>query len=565
MNINLDIIDQRVTQLASDLEGSLDGDVDKRKSAAFVLLVAMVFLDLDRDRALEELTEGSGDAGMDLLHVDDVIDGEFLVTIVQGKYKRRLGDGESNFPVTGLQRVITTVAALFDPDTRITLHHKLQTRVEEIRSLVRDGMIPNVRVILCNNGTRWTEEGDNLIAQAAFGRQVWFEHKNHDAVVEALRRQGAVSDTIQMTGRILVEDFQFKRVLVGRMLASEVAALFERHGDNLLERNIRRFLGFSNNRVNSDIKATLLDPGRRPSFYFFNNGITLVCKKFAHNALQSADTPVKVTDFQIINGGQTCRCILEAVRERPGDEFGTASVLVRLYELDGESEDLLASITYATNSQNPVNLADLRANDEKQVALEESLKLLGYSYRRKRDDSVSDPKSIPVGVAAEAIMSVWRRRPHVSKFYRERLFGTHYDLIFGSGLNAAQLVVAVLVFRWADAYRKRAPEQDQHFIPYAGHFLAMELGAQLLDAAGVRIEEISHRTFEELLALWNSRREELTRRALARIRAGLESLGVDPERSSLQRLSATFRRGDLVEELSSHSIDGRVEELLRRA
>jgi ABC-type branched-subunit amino acid transport system ATPase component len=47
-----------------------------------------------------------------------------------------------------------------------------------------------------------------------------------------------------------------------------------------------------------------------------------------------------------------------------------AYVLLRLYQLPSDNEDLVQKITFATNSQNPVDLRDLRANDEVQRRLE---------------------------------------------------------------------------------------------------------------------------------------------------------------------------------------------------
>jgi hypothetical protein len=38
----------------------------------------------------------------------------------------------------------------------------------------------------------------------------------------------------------------------------EIASLFSKHGDNLLERNIRKYLGLNKNRINNNIKETLL-------------------------------------------------------------------------------------------------------------------------------------------------------------------------------------------------------------------------------------------------------------------------------------------------------------------
>ena len=121
------------------------------------------------------------------------------------------------------------------------------------------------------------------------------------------------------------------------------------------------------------------------------------CKQFRHNALQQSNWPVQVSGLQIINGGQTSRTVEQIVQE-VGPEVGSAQVLVRIYELPDGDDDLVSQITYATNSQNPVDLRDLRANDDRQKALALSIGELGFEYRTKRDDRAVTPKELTSSV-----------------------------------------------------------------------------------------------------------------------------------------------------------------------
>ena len=61
------------------------------------------------------LPRGGNDAGVDGLHVGEVEDGEFLVTIFQGKYKINDLRGIANFPENDVQKAAGTVRVLFDP------------------------------------------------------------------------------------------------------------------------------------------------------------------------------------------------------------------------------------------------------------------------------------------------------------------------------------------------------------------------------------------------------------------------------------------------------------------
>ena len=68
--------------------------------------------------------------------------------------------GKANFPETGLQASLGTLAVLFDPHREIALNERIAPMIAEIRSLILDGYIPTVRLVLCNNGARWTGQAD---------------------------------------------------------------------------------------------------------------------------------------------------------------------------------------------------------------------------------------------------------------------------------------------------------------------------------------------------------------------------------------------------------------------
>ncbi|MCM2275163.1 MAG: AIPR family protein, partial [Candidatus Didemnitutus sp.] len=272
MNINVSIIDQQVRALAETMaarfadELNIKNDEHKARSAAFVLLTLKTLLDLPQDEAFDCLTEGGSDFGVDAIHLSDVTDGEFTATLAQAKYKQKL-EGNSNFEETGVIKAIQAIKYLFNPSAVMSVNQRLEARVEEIRSLIREGNLPRVRFILCNNGLIWTTQAQQLIDHERFPDRVRFEHVNHDYLVGLMQAAKPVQDTLRLSGKAIVEDFNFIRVMVGKVPVVEIADLLRRHGDRLLERNIRRYLGLVGNRVNEGIRQTLRDPAQRPSFY----------------------------------------------------------------------------------------------------------------------------------------------------------------------------------------------------------------------------------------------------------------------------------------------------------
>ena len=557
-NLNAMLIDQQVLGVVNAHKDLFPAeklnDLDWMKSAAFVTLTAKCVLDVDLVTAAECLTDGGKDFAVDAIHVGEVDDGEFEVTLFQGKYCRDMF-GDRAFPANAMQQIVQAVKVLFDPFKAISLNKKLAPRIEEVRSRVKDGLIPSVRVVLCNNGLKWDANGEEVLKTSGLpASQVEFVHFNHDKIVEVLRRTKAIDATLQLKGAATIETFNFKRVLIGRMPVVNIADIFEKFDIQLLERNVRRYLGLHSNRVNSEISGTLVDPEKRNDFYFFNNGITIVCRKLAYNGLQTSDYAVNVEGMQVINGGQTCKTIQLTLKEHPElrAQLANVDVLVRIYELETDSDDFVKVITYATNSQNPVDLRDLHSNDAIQKNLAIGLLELGFEYRHKRDDAESGGGGniLYSSITAEAVMAIWRRQPHQAKFMRKELFGKLYSKIF-DGLNAAQAVLANQIFRFVENERKRPQILTCDFLPYSAHYVAMRMGVLFLKSAGLSVADITHRTYADLAAKLEATKADLYKTAVGNVEDALCKLYNNREQLSLQQLSATFRRGDLIDELTT--------------
>jgi len=74
----------------------------------------------------------------------------------------------------------------------------------------------------------------------------------------------------------------------------------------------------------------------------------------------------------------------------------------------------------------------------------------------------------------------------------------------------------------------------------------MRLGVLLLKELGG--QEISHRNWETVRALWEEKKEVFYKQAVEDIQTALREFYGERD-LSLQQLSATFRRGDLIEKL----------------
>ena len=557
MNIEKQIIDQRLIKIVEDNSHWFDEglSLQQQKEHAYIALGLSSYLNLELEEALAHLCDGSQDGGIDALYVGEVDNDEFTVCILQSKYSDNL-EKDKGFPKTELIKIADTIGCFFDPSKHVTFNEKVTLRMAEIRSLIQEGCIPYVKVICLNNGKKWESDSAEFIDNSIFkNEQISISYINHTDILQSLKETKQIDANLRLSGGAFIEDFDFKRVLVGKIPVTEIAALIDEHGDSLLDKNIRRYLGIHKNHVNSKIRTTLLDEVQRKNFYFYNNGITMLCKQLRHNALQENDWAVKLAGLQIINGGQTSKTIQATIAEAPLLDYSDAYVMVRIYELsedDVAAETLTTNITIATNSQSPVDLKDLRANDDKQKNLTMQALDLGYEYITKRSSVSSNSATrIPSSVAAEAVFSIWMKRPNSARFRRTELFGKYYDDVFGD-LNGAQMVLAVLIYRYCDTSRKKQAYKTQYpHIGYSTHFIAMYIGKRLLTLNNLQAyDEISHLNFAEIKRVFEEHQESLYLDGLKKISELLPNHLPSGAETDLRKLSAIFRRGDLVAELS---------------
>jgi hypothetical protein len=173
------------------------------------------------------------------------------------------------------------------------------------------------------------------------------------------------------------------------MAARDVGEMSKRVGIRLFARNVRGFLG-ETNQINEAMTDTIKN--EPDNFWYYNNGVTIVCDN-AKREVQGGQDTLRVDRPQVINGQQTTRT-LEAAPS------GRASLLVRVIKIprnrgdDDHYDDQVSAIVRATNWQNAILPSDLVSNDQTQVYLERELRKRGYQYLRKRQSKSEARRSL---------------------------------------------------------------------------------------------------------------------------------------------------------------------------
>ncbi len=149
--------------------------------------------------------------------------------------------------------------------------------------------------------------------------------------------------------------------LLAFMRAPVLARIYGKHGQRLLERNVRAFLQ-AKGKINKGLQQTLREEPHR--FLAYNNGlcctaseVKLKAGRDGHAILESA------SDFQIVNGGQTTASIFHALKKEKVD-ISQVVVQVKLTVLGDPRKvsEIVPLISKYANSQNKVNGADLSAS-----------------------------------------------------------------------------------------------------------------------------------------------------------------------------------------------------------
>lgn len=206
---------------------------------------------------------------------------------------------------------------------------------------------------------------------------------------------------------------------------------------NVLFDNVRGYILKS--KFNANIEKTLdEDPTK---FFFYNNGLTVVAENITSETVNGGKKlKLEIKNFQVLNGGQTLRTIHQFNRKNDANlskSILKAEVLVRI--LNVTDPNLKNCIAEYTNSQNAIDLIDLKSLRKEQLVLEEFFKDHKILYARKKgqtDFTLSDAKfQIGIQRLGQILTSIVRLRPEESSNKKKEIFSTYYDEIFTDNEN----------------------------------------------------------------------------------------------------------------------------------
>lgn len=437
-------------------------------NTAFEWLGLETILNLNEDEIEDAITDGAMDGGIDAVHISGRD-----VHIFNFKYTGTFEKTKNNFPETEIDKILVTMAGIYGKTIqKEDANAILWDKVTEIWELFEKGTL-NFKYYLCSNKQKPVEHArrkfETTLDKYRFVEYHYYDQE--DIVSKILEKKYRKID-----GEIHFVDLQYfdrsdgpLKGIVATVAASELINLI-RDPDNhqkLIEdafnENVRVYLKLKN-RINQSIYETALSD-ENFEFWYLNNGITIVCDECNYTP-HTRSPKVKLTNLQIVNGGQTTHALFEAYL-KDSKKLNNVLVLVRICETK-KNYRISEKISETTNSQNPVRTRDLHANDRVQRKLEDQFKTLGFFYERKKNQYQENPKSSRLDneLLGQIYLAYYLNMPSEAKNQKVIVFGDKYDEIFDENVvTAIKMLIPYRVFLPLEEIKKQIQRKKRRKEP----------------------------------------------------------------------------------------------------
>jgi hypothetical protein len=364
------------------------------RSRALAALCIKELSGADEKVAGAAVTDGYEDGGVDALYFDQATDALLFVESKWSEEGNKPINGKSKSTADFVDSICLLLAEKFD-----RFNDKIKKKEAELLAALHADR--NIRIILVAAHTALQPMG-----HAKLKIEDLIERLNSDGIPIASAEyfdlvrvyqcvtKGSEPSPIELT--VTLRDWGVvdspHLAYMGKVHVLEVAQWWKKHDRALSYRNLRYPLQSSE--VNEALRKTLTTAPE--NFWYFNNGITIVCNSIDRSLANAGDRRVGVfrcSDVSIVNGAQTVGMIGATFRNaNPADSAVETSgmqgwVQVRIIRCPAGFD---RQITQATNFQNAVGRRDFAATDPVQHRLATEFALDGRKYVFKSGDT--DPQ-----------------------------------------------------------------------------------------------------------------------------------------------------------------------------
>lgn len=347
---------------------------------ALILWFGENYLSLDPSETVERIIEDHHAEGVDAVLIDQT---NFELLFIQAKTAKDLDSAMKNLPENDIKQTLEGIRFLLKGDYKGKITPELENLIDEYHELDKTGDYKTKILFLAlkrkpiNNKFIDHFKKDFPQIEVSFFDFDWFYNYYSDKYLTTKGRPPK-KITFEIVSNLLRKDKPHKS-LVFTCKGKELAKIYNDYSESIFQQNVRYSLGLRSKSINRQILETAKNGERSENFWYFNNGITIVCNEIRES---SNGKIITLKNAQIINGAQTTYALNEAYTN--GELNENVELLVKAIQTD--DQDFIEKVTLYTNSQNAIKLRDLCSNDEIQVKIQKILSSYGFFMERKRGE-----------------------------------------------------------------------------------------------------------------------------------------------------------------------------------
>jgi hypothetical protein len=408
------------------------------------------------DVAAKSVTDGYDDNGIDAIHYDVR---ERRLYLVQSKWFHS-GTGE---PENGdIKKFVGGVSDLFNLDFE-RFNDKVRNNREWIVKALNDPFTRYTAVIVYPSVNKLSIHSQRDLDDLA---KEMNEPTEMLTITSFIQEDLYRSLTAGVSGEPITIDIHLKAwgktespqpAIYGQVDGQQIAGWWTSHGKRLFAKNLRGVLG-ENTDVNAEIRDTI--ENRPESFWYFNNGITIVAKKFQKTAVGGGDTAYGMfhcEDVSIVNGAQTVASIGKYSEGVAKDNHQKVVVQIRIISLADSANDFGEMVTKTNNRQNRIENRDFVALDPEQGRIRTELAIDKIEYHVLREETATRTttafdlveSTTALACASKDVGTVVQLKREIGKLW-ENIEKAPYKVLFNASVSGLYVWRCVQVQRKID-------------------------------------------------------------------------------------------------------------------
>ena len=422
----------------------------------FVLYILIKHLDNNViSEIIDDVTDGKNDQSIDIFNIDDD-DNNITINLFQVKYKenkldRTFGENEISQFLNKIERIFIN-----GDIENLSFNEYFEKKYKEYQDLATENIKFQLFLITNGGGIKQQEQNEIEKFENKHSRfSIKFENNLNYFINE---RNNNKPIKIKAQDSIVTSDALISYTM--NVKTYEICKLYEQFGDTLLDHNVRKLL---NSKLNKEIENSIKKSPKM--FWYKNNGISIICKRVQVDVINS-ETIVELEEPYIVNGGQTAKILYNIYKKFETDKekeiFAKSSILVRVHQTT--DKDKINQIVIGTNTQNKINLYDLKSNIPNLNNIKLFFEQNGISLVTKRD---SEEKKLKYSISSDRLLqiycSIYKKVPHKAKISKTKLIEEYYEEVYSNPNSFKELLLSYrLYFNIEGKHKKSITDHSRH-------------------------------------------------------------------------------------------------------